>query len=189
MKILVIQYPPENGKFVHPIRIDMETGAVLNQKFWKGSPLKFLGFVRGYDFREITIKYKDIKECHLKEIPGVYQPQFISNKNHLLINGCFAIVTHRRNDYTLSLMDLVEDEDPSEEPPAPQKKKTVWHEAEEVPEHTNKRILFDLPSGIRSGLLYFKPFDNAELWKIIDEENVFMIFPCRWAYWEDIKNC
>lgn len=36
MKILVIQYPPENEKFVRPIRIDMETGAgSLNRNTYK----------------------------------------------------------------------------------------------------------------------------------------------------------
>lgn len=188
MKILVIQYPPdkETGETVHPIRIDMVTGTVLDQEFWKGIPGKFIGFVRYEKGTAFYVELPAVNSLTAKEIQERFFPMFYSKYTGTPFEDITTTTEiHKRNDYTLSFMDLVEDEDPSEEPPAPPKKKTVWHESIEEPEDNDRVILFD-----RDGQLTLAAF-----WFVADgqwftkECDTLPFSPCRWAYWEDIKNC
>lgn len=111
MKILVIQYPPvkTTGQTIHPIRIDMATGDVLDQDVWAGSPMKFIGFVRYEDGRAFYVEAKDADAKTFKDIQERFFPMFYSKYNGIFTNEGVSIKTdvHKRNDYTLSIVDKI----------------------------------------------------------------------------------
>lgn len=112
MKILVIQYPPnkDTGKPIHPIRVDMETGQVLDQHRWHGQPYQLIGFTyKGQ--KMVFVKPEEIVENQLSDLEKHFSPQFFSWTfiGRSRTQKCVSLDT-MFEDYTLSIEE-VKDED------------------------------------------------------------------------------